>query len=787
MQRSWKTIAYNIRIMILLFIISIANFDADALDNPGPKKSDLLSQRWRNQDILLLYGASDRLSSERFKTYAVSQQERMRRRNLVVKSADAVSKDEIIAQPTYMFGTPVNNVWLTRLENKLPINFTDDSFDFHDKNYADSTHVIILLYPNPLAPDMPLYITAGNSATYLQSFIESRYFGDLRGDYQVFQDGRCIAFGLFDDDAPEGWIVDPASHRDYLEKTEVVARESDLTIISHGAELTTAEKAAFVDQRSTFLRALKTTAGIAITPYRIHLYGSFEDKGIITDNTDLAHNEVMRRSMGSMFSSSRINPERVIEKNSNNIHMVFRHDIAGDGGLCEIQYQLRQALGKPALPALEVGLSAFFTSRWRGMGYEYWASKIVDADKHPDLWDLLYPESPEAQSYLVTTPLAGTLAAFLIKTRGFEEFKNRYLDWAPNRDEVLRVESEWHDYLADLKAEYTEQIMSVRSRSRMDHSFQKGFCYAHQGYQIYNGYLSKKGDESIKRMADLGVNAVSITPFTSMRDPKKPVPLRLWHNAGGENDESVIHATMTARSAGMRVMLKPHIWVSRSWPGEIEMQTTEDWDTFFRYYYQWLQHYAILAEMYNIELLCAGVEMGLATVGHEDRWRSMMKKIRKIYSGSIVYAPNWGWEFEQVTFWDAFDYIGVNSYYPLSESESATDDMLMEGAKQISDKMEHIAKRYGKDIIITEIGYKSSRGTWIKPYDYRESRILDLEHQKRAYEAMLAALTGRTWLKGIYWWKWSTQLEHGGPENDDFTPNGKPAEQVVAKWYKEKF
>ena len=91
--------------------------------------------------------------------------------------------------------------------------------------------------------------------------------------------------------------------------------------------------------------------------------------------------------------------------------------------------------------------------------------------------------------------------------------------------------------------------------------------------------------------------------------------------------------------------------------------------------------------------------------------------------------------------------------------------------------------RYDKPVLITEMVLKSSRGTWIKPYDYREERVLSLDHQSRAYEAMFSALSDRPWLKGIYWWKWPTQLDRGGPKNDDFTPNGKPAEQVVAKWY----
>ncbi|MGH7602165.1 MAG: hypothetical protein ACREOI_37850, partial [bacterium] len=42
------------------------------------------------------------------------------------------------------------------------------------------------------------------------------------------------------------------------------------------------------------------------------------------------------------------------------------------------------------------------------------------------------------------------------------------------------------------------------------------------------------------------------------------------------------------------------------------------------------------------------------------------------------------------------------------------------------------------------------------------------------------------WLAGIYWWKWPTMLEDGGPQDNQFTPNGKPAAEVVMKWYKQR-
>ncbi|MGH9321050.1 MAG: hypothetical protein ACRD21_09275 [Vicinamibacteria bacterium] len=40
------------------------------------------------------------------------------------------------------------------------------------------------------------------------------------------------------------------------------------------------------------------------------------------------------------------------------------------------------------------------------------------------------------------------------------------------------------------------------------------------------------------------------------------------------------------------------------------------------------------------------------------------------------------------------------------------------------------------------------------------------------------------WIRGIYGWKWPTDLDLGGSDPSGFTPNGKPAEEVLHRWYR---
>jgi hypothetical protein len=62
----------------------------------------------------------------------------------------------------------------------------------------------------------------------------------------------------------------------------------------------------------------------------------------------------------------------------------------------------------------------------------------------------------------------------------------------------------------------------------------------------------------------------------------------------------------------------------------------------------------------------------------------------------------------------------------------------------------------------------------------------DYEAQRACYEGTFRALWGRPWLSGLYWWKWYTSPE-GEEEGTtlDFSPQGKPAERVLARYYRQ--
>ena len=233
----------------------------------------------------------------------------------------------------------------------------------------------------------------------------------------------------------------------------------------------------------------------------------------------------------------------------------------------------------------------------------------------------------------------------------------------------------------------------------------------------------------------------------------------------------------------MFTVLKPQVWVGGgSWPGDIEMSNEGDWNKFFDKYYRWIRHYALLAEIHNMDALCLGVEFTKATLGHGDQWRNMIQKTRGLFNGQLTYAANWGSEFENIDFWDELDFIGLNCYYPLSKNDNPTKAELKANFDKVITKIEKVHTKFKKPIVFTEIGFRSIDAPWKNPHAEGDDSFNE-DHQQLCYEVVHKGIKDQLWCSGILWWKFPSYLEYRGRENSAFTPNNKKAEETVKKWF----
>jgi arabinogalactan endo-1,4-beta-galactosidase len=331
-------------------------------------------------------------------------------------------------------------------------------------------------------------------------------------------------------------------------------------------------------------------------------------------------------------------------------------------------------------------------------------------------------------------------------------------------------------------------LAAAVARPESPRPFAHGICFAHAWHDgKTRGYGTEVARASLQRLKALGVDAISLTPFgyqTSLASDEVKMGNR-W--PGSETDEALTRSTRQAHALGMRVMLKPHIWIhGGAWIGEQSLPDAAAWGRWFDSYRAFIVHYAKLAEAEKMDSLVLGTELKGASSRERARWEAIIKEVRAAYHGTLVYAANWNED--AVVFWDLVDVVGIQAYEPPVTKKDATLDELRAGWKRLGARLEALSKRTGRPIVVTELGYRATPNAAIAPHTWPESERnarYDGEHQAHCFRAALEALTTAPWCRGVYIWKWfSDSADEQGPT--DFSPAGKPAEKVLGELFRKR-
>lgn len=670
----------------------------------------------------------------------------------------------LAAHPLAVFGASRPG-WQHRLHGWMPVSFpSSGGFHFYGQDFKQPEDLLKVMYfPSPWAANWPIHLWYANTdAALLGALREQAYAGWdnfwSSWGYEVKRGDDIAMLGHFNDTT---WQVDPANHFAFEARPDMPYEGPRLRLWSHQCQAPRDTLLQLVLEAEARYERIKAFTGAGLDQ-RLdwHLYPSLESKGLRLRNTQPAHAVPDKKAVHLVLNNH------------------FRGDYEGEDNLA----LLRLWLGAPATTSLERGLATYFAARWgKGRGWAYWAARLHQSDNLPPLSDLLDNETFEAESALVMAPAAAAWVAYLLESWGREAFLQRYASWSAadlSAAERRRLEAGWQAWLGQMATAGPAQA------APSGNAYRKGFTFAHEGYSIYNGYGGGQARASLERLRSSGANALAIVPYSYMRSARQATPIPVVREAGSETDESVLHAAYTARELGFYCLLKPQIWVRGGWPGDVQMPDSAAWDQFFDYYYRWMRHYALLAEMHGLEALCVGTELTQATLGHPDRWRSMIRRWRGLYSGTLTYAANWGPEFEGIAFWDELDYCGLNGYYPLSKADAPTDAELRQGAEAFLDKAEAVSRRFQRPVWLTEIGYRSVEKPWTGPHEEAKNRPVNTGHQQRCFEALFAALADESaWFRGMFWWKWPSQLSHNEDNGAGFNPINKPAEATLRKYF----
>jgi hypothetical protein len=270
----------------------------------------------------------------------------------------------------------------------------------------------------------------------------------------------------------------------------------------------------------------------------------------------------------------------------------------------------------------------------------------------------------------------------------------------------------------------------------------------------------------------LGARAIAIVPFLWQADPASPELVR-----GKDMDDAELRtAIQAAHALGLAVLVKPHVWIPKSWAGAVAMTSEANWQEWFANYRHELERIAKISESEKAEALAIGTE--LTQTSQRPEWKEVIAVARSAYTGRLLYVAHNAEEAEAVPFWDELDAIGASLYPPLgADDDGSTRRSTMHA---VADRLDILAARNAKPVIVGEIGLRSAQGAAAKPWESAEERTTapDPGLQADVLTDWLAALD-RPAIQGILIWRWLTDPDAGGPSDTDFTVQGKPAEHVL--------
>lgn len=261
-------------------------------------------------------------------------------------------------------------------------------------------------------------------------------------------------------------------------------------------------------------------------------------------------------------------------------------------------------------------------------------------------------------------------------------------------------------------------------------------------------------------------------------------------------EQDIRLAVADARSKGMSVFLKPNLDISGGeWRATIQPDAEGKW---FAAYTAMILRYARLAEELQVELLSVGCEFVAATQPRfTEQWRILISNIRRIYHGKLTYCANWSGnsalhlptpEYQTIGFWNELDYIGIDAYYPLTDSPDSplpSYSSAVQRMRSYTDVISYTARAAGKKVIFTECGIQSVKGALASPWDYSlgnaPGALTANEIQDFYYHIFIDAAGKQSWCEGIFWWNWESIATQTQATN--YTVRNKPAAERVKAWY----
>jgi hypothetical protein len=446
-----------------------------------------------------------------------------------------------------------------------------------------------------------------------------------------------------------------------------------------------------------------------------------------------AHPEDLERALGDC-------PLAWANPVGSRVHALLADGVPDDGGAALARATALELWGEPAEPWMLEGIGVAAAGSWWGRPVEDWLAHLERAGALPGEedapWTSEHARAPaRAQRFLELATRGGPEGvAALWKSGGTAEDEPAEADPSPAAARVTPESGE------------TERV-------RLALSDWRGFALEDAGAGgLRSSYAARAADELLGRVRELGANAVSFRVEATL-EPHRPAVARVDEPAvhGSVADAALVHGASRARSLGLQTL-----WVVQPLGGPngtradaFGLIDPQDQRAFFGRLERIGVHYACLAELAGVDVLClgAGLDSAAGTAGldpesrrlRKEDWKATWTRLRPIFGGSWTYASSSLAAARAVEFWDELDLVALESWpafpAPLATSEPGDVARLLraeiDGARELGTSAGRRVLWIQAGFPACDLGWQSSRVPRGAP---------DPESQRRFFAGLRLAL-----------------------------------------------
>lgn len=255
----------------------------------------------------------------------------------------------------------------------------------------------------------------------------------------------------------------------------------------------------------------------------------------------------------------------------------------------------------------------------------------------------------------------------------------------------------------------------------------------------------------------------------------------------GETIQGLEEMIGKARAAGIKVMLKPSVWIPGfGWPGEMSFRK-DGWEIWEEKYSAYIIGLAKLAEERGVEMLCIGTELKQSVRYRPEFWEKLIADIRCVYEGKLTYSSNWD-NYGSVGFWSQLDYMGINAYFPLSNKKTPNKEELSRAWQPVVRHLQNASEKTGRPVIFTEYGYRSidvaCGRQWLIEHIRNGEAPANFETQIAGYESIFETFWNQDWFAGGFIWHWKVEgWDYNWETDNGYSPKDKPVIEVLQKYF----